>query len=193
MLSRQRSTGHKNPARPFARGEPQTERITVRMPKDNNRRASFHVRPCPSLTCSHEDCLLCCPLMMTAHQLTILGQARVPCTCFCLCIVLAHTQTKKTMVSCKCLHTTKLQIEAIVVKNTPAAAADDNPGLPRLVFSVRFKFFGPFQATPARSVPEQGFDELQTTSTELQRRSLSERLFEKLCHSPVETFGSQGS
>ena len=78
---------------------------------------------------------------------------------------------KKTMVSCKCLHTTKLQIEAIVVKNTPAAAADDNPGLPRLVFSVRFKFFGPFQATPARSVPEQGFDELQTTSTELQRRS----------------------
>ena len=104
MLSRQRSTGHKNPARPFARGEPQTERITVRMPKDNNRRASFHVRPCPSLTCSHEDCLLRCPLMMTAHQLTILGQARVPCTCFCLCIVVAHTQTKKTMVSCKCLH-----------------------------------------------------------------------------------------
>ena len=145
MLSRQRSTGHKNPARPFARGEPQTERITVRMPKDNNRRASFHVRPCPSLTCSHEDCLLRCPLMMTAHQLTILGQARVPCTCFCLCIVVAHTQTKKTMVSCKCLHTKKLQIEAIVVKNTPAAAADDNPGLPRLVFPVRFRFFGPFR------------------------------------------------
>ena len=84
----------------------------------------------------------------------------------------------------------------------------------------------------ARSVPEQGFDELQTTSTELkaeqgfdelrrttskehhqrmlytphcqtlvlpvtvnilQRRRLSGRLFEKLCHSPAETFGSQGS
>ena len=43
------------------------------------------------------------------------------------------------------------------------------------------------------AVPEQGFDELQTTSTELQRRSLSGRLFEKLCHSPAETFGSQGS
>ena len=84
----------------------------------------------------------------------------------------------------------------------------------------------------ARSVPEQGFDELQTTNTELkaeqgfdelrrttskehhqrmlytphcqtlvlpvtvnilQRRRLSGRLFEKLCHSPAETFGSQGS
>ena len=28
---------------------------------------------------------------------------------------------------------------------TPAAAADDNPGLPRLVFPVRFRFFGPFR------------------------------------------------
>ena len=55
MLSRQRSTGHKNRAHPFARGEPQTERITVRMPKVYNRRTSFHVRPCPSLMCSHED------------------------------------------------------------------------------------------------------------------------------------------
>ena len=71
-------------------------------------------------------------------------------------------------------------------------------------------------ATNTELKSEQGFDELRlTTSKEhhqrmlytphcqtlvlpvtvniLQRRRLSGRLFEKLCHSPAETFGSQGS
>ena len=71
-------------------------------------------------------------------------------------------------------------------------------------------------ATNTELKAEQGFDELRlTTSKEhhqrmlytphcqtlvlpvtvniLQRRRLSGRLFEKLCHSPAETFGSQGS
>ena len=34
---------------------------------------------------------------------------------------------------------------------------------------------------------------LPVTMNILQRRSLSGRLFEKLCHSPAETFGSLGS
>ena len=71
-------------------------------------------------------------------------------------------------------------------------------------------------ATNTELKAEQGFDELRlTTSKEhhqrmlytphcqtlvlpvtvniLQRRRLSGRLFEKLCHSPAEAFGSQGS
>ena len=37
------------------------------------------------------------------------------------------------------------KMDAIVVKNTPAATPDHRPRLPRLVFPVSFRFFGPFQ------------------------------------------------
>ncbi len=72
------------------------------------------------------------------------------------------------------------------------------------------------QSTRTELNAEQGFEELRRTTSKaphqemlytphcqtlvlpvtmniLQRRSLSGRLFEKLSHSPAETFGSQGS
>jgi len=72
------------------------------------------------------------------------------------------------------------------------------------------------QSTRSELNARQGFEELRRTTSKaphqemlytphcqtlvlpvtmniLQRRSLSGRLFEKLCHSPAETFGSQGS
>ncbi len=85
----------------------------------------------------------------------------------------------------------------------------------RLRISLRSNEVG-LQTTCTGLQAEQGFDELRRTTSKahhqrmpytphcqtlvlpvmeniLQRRRLIGRLFEKLCHSPAETFGSQGS